>query len=306
MLRYLQHKQISEICVAMKMRGLNIPPRSAGWLCCRFLEYFIAVHIGSAPAISSLLKKQDGYVLILDGTGQRGPMVMQMTDGWSGIQLLACPVRLESSGEIVPHLEMLRKLFGAPVAAVRDMGSGETAALKQVFPSTYVITCHFHFLRAVGWKLFEPIYPAFRSKIERRGLKRRVRYLMRVIAKGKYTGTDAHHALELCRWLFDYRRDGNAISYPFSLPALDFYVRCEKVRSELLETVDMSGLRRGKALRRLLVLLNRLASSSGDFALDRCGCRGAAREGGMVRPHTARAQAPQRIDTAEHQTHHVR
>ena len=32
MLRYLQHKQISEICAAMKMRGLNIPPRSAGWL----------------------------------------------------------------------------------------------------------------------------------------------------------------------------------------------------------------------------------------------------------------------------------
>ena len=181
-----------------------------------------------------------------------------MTDGWSGIQLLACPVRLESSGEIVPHLEMLRELFGTPVAAVRDMGSGVTAALKQSLPSTYVITCHFHFLRAVGWKLFDPIYPAFRSKIERRGLKRRLRYLMRVIAGGKYTGTDASHALELCRWIFEYRRDGKGISYPFSLPALDFHVRCGKVRSELLETLDMSGLRRGRAPRRLLVLLNRL------------------------------------------------
>ncbi len=68
MLRYLQHKQISEICSAMKMRGLNMPPRSAGWLCRRFLEYFIAVHIGSAPAIRALLERRGGYALILDGT----------------------------------------------------------------------------------------------------------------------------------------------------------------------------------------------------------------------------------------------
>jgi len=257
-LRYLQHRQILEIRTALKENGLQIPPRTIDWLCRRFLEYFTAVHIESAPALSGMLRKQGGYVLILDGTGQHGPMVMQMRDGWSGMQLLASSVKLESDDEIIPNLQMLREMFGEPVAAVRDMGTGETSALKQVFPGMYVITCHFHFLRAAGWKLFEPIYPGFRSKIERRGLKKRLRYLMRVIAKGNYTGADASHALELCRWIFGYKKDGGGIAYPFSLPALDFYVRCEKVRCELLETVDMAGLRRGKPLRRLLVLLNRL------------------------------------------------
>ncbi len=258
MLRYLKHRQISEICSLMETRGVHIPARTASWLCRLFLRYFTAVHIESAPAIRALLEKQGGYVLILDGTGHHGPMVMQMRDGWSGMQLLASSVKLESDDEIIPNLQMLCKLFGEPIAAVRDMGTGETSALKQVFPGIYVITCHFHFLRSAGWKLFEPIYPRFRSKIERRGLKKRLRYLMRVIARGNYTGRDAEHTLEQLKWIFDYRKDGKGIAYPFSLPALDFYIRCEKVRCEMMEKADMQGQRRGNAPRRLLVLLNRL------------------------------------------------
>ena len=258
MLRYLQHRQISEICSLMEKRGIHIPARTASWLCTRFLTYFAAVHIESAPLIRALLERQGGYALILDGTGHHGPMVMQMRDGWSGIQLLTSSVRLESDDEIIPHLHMLESMFGRPLAGVRDMGSGEISALKRVFPGMYVITCHFHFLRAAGWKLFEPVYPSFRSRIERTGLKKRLRHLMRVIARGDYTGGDASRVFERCRWIFSYKKDGKGMPYPFSLPALDFYRRCEKVRSELLKRADMKGPRRGNSPRRLLVLLNRL------------------------------------------------
>lgn len=258
MLRYLQHRQISEICGLMERHGLHIPARTADWLCMRFLTYFAAVHIESAPQIRALLEKLGGYVLILDGTGHHGPMVMQMKDGWSGIQLLASSVRLESDDEIIPSLQMLESMFGPPVAAVRDMGSGETSALKQVFPGMYVVTCHFHFLRAAGWKLFEPVYPLFRSRIERTGLKKRMHHLMRVVARDDYKGADASSVLGQCEWIFNYRKDGKGMPYPFSLPALDFYNRCESVRSELLKSADMEGPKRGNAPRRLLVLLNRL------------------------------------------------
>ena len=88
MLRYLQHRQISEICSLMETGGVHIPSRTANRLCRLFLRYFTAVHIESAPAIRALLKRQRGYVLILDGTGHHGPMVMQMRDRWSGMQLL--------------------------------------------------------------------------------------------------------------------------------------------------------------------------------------------------------------------------
>ena len=230
MLRYLQHRQISEICSLMETGGVHIPSRTANRLCRLFLRYFTAVHIDSAPAIRALLKRQGGYVLILDGTGHHGPMVMQMRDGWSGMQLLASSVKLESDDEIMPNQQMLSKLFGKPVAAVRDMGTGETSSLKRVFPGMYVITCHFHFLRSAGWKLFEPIYPGFRSKIEHRRLKKRLHYLIRVIARGDYTGKDSGHTLEQLKWIFEYRKDGKGMAYPFSLPALDFYIRCEKVR----------------------------------------------------------------------------
>ncbi len=188
----------------METRGVHIPSRTANRLCSLFLRYFTAVHIESAPAIRALLERQGGYVLILDGTGHHGPMVMQMRDGWSGMQLLASSVK------------------------------------------------------SAGWKLFEPIYPGFRSRIERRGLKKRLHYLMRVIARGDYTGRDSGHTLEQLKWIFEYRKDGKGMAYPFSLPALDFYIRCEKVRCGMMEKADMQGQRRGNAPGRLLVLLNRL------------------------------------------------
>lgn len=261
MLRYMQHKQVAEICD--DLRNLRLPARTVSWLSRFFLSYVIAVHLDSAQSIRSILTRNGGYALMLDGTGQHGPMVMQMRDAWSGMHLMACSVRSENDAEITPHLLRLKDMFGDPVASVRDLGTGVTKALKKAFPDTYAIACHFHFLRAEAWKLFEPIYPRFRSQIERRGLKKRLRYLMRTIDRGGYKGQDASHALDLCRYIFDYGKDAHGLSYPFSLPALDFYLRCENVREELAFCVDMDGERRGKPLRRLLVLINRLHPSSG-------------------------------------------
>jgi hypothetical protein len=264
MLRYVQHKQISEI--RDELKNLQLPARTVSWLCRLFLKYILAVHLDSAPAIRSLLSSNGGYVLMLDGTGQNGPMVMQMRDGWSGIHLLSCSVRSENEGEIVPRLLLLKNMFGTPVACVRDMGSGVTKSLKMAFPDTYSILCHFHFLRAEGWKLFEPVYPSFRSRIDRMGIKRRLRHLMRAIERGIYGGRDASLAMKLCRYIFDYKKDAHGLSYPFSLPILDFYTRCENVRKGLAIRVDVSGRRRGKPLTRLFVLLEMFYASLGASA----------------------------------------
>ncbi len=175
-LRYFQHKQVKEIME--ELWKLDIPPRTVSWLCRVFLRYIVAAHIDSSTIIRSILSSNGGYILMLDGTGQNGPMVMQMRDGWSGIHLLSCSVRSENEGEIVPRLLLLRKMFGTPVAYVRDMGSGVTKSLKISFPDTYSILCHFHFLRAEGWKLFEPLYPKFRSRVDRMGIKKRLRHFM--------------------------------------------------------------------------------------------------------------------------------
>ena len=261
-LRYVQHKQVNEI--QDHLRGLNIPDRTISWLCRIFLRYVLAVHIDSAPVIRSILSGNGGYILMLDGTGQNGPMVMQMRDGWSGIHLLSCSVRSENEGEIVPRLLLLRKMFGTPVACVRDMGSGVTKSLKIAFPDTYSILCHFHFLRAEGRKLFEPLYPKFRSRVDRMGIKKRLRHFMRAIERGTYDGRDASLAMKLCRYIFDYKKDAHGLSYPFSLPMLDFYTRCENVRKGLAIRVDLSGMRRGEPLKRLFVMLEMFHASLGD------------------------------------------
>lgn len=63
--------------------------------------------------------------------------------------VLSLPLILLSSTSHT-HLRIPRKRLSTAVATGLDMGSGETAALKQAFLGTFIIICHFHFLRAVG------------------------------------------------------------------------------------------------------------------------------------------------------------
>jgi hypothetical protein len=68
-------------------------------------------------------------------------------------------------------------------------------------------------------------------------------------------------AKELCKYIFDYRKDAHGLSYPFSLHMLDFYNRCESVRRGLAIRVNLNGRRRGKPLKRLFVLLEMFHAS---------------------------------------------
>jgi hypothetical protein len=79
MLSYFQHKQVSEI--RDELKNIRLPARTVSCVSRLFLKYVIAVHIESAAAIRSILLNNGGYVLMLDGTGQNGPMVMHMRDG---------------------------------------------------------------------------------------------------------------------------------------------------------------------------------------------------------------------------------
>ena len=102
-------------------------------------------------------------------------------------------------------------------------------ALVEVFPDVYVLTCHYHFLKAVGLRLFDKIYPRFQKCVDRTGIKKKLRKLRKRFRKRKRT-EERDRALELLKYVLAYKQDGNGIAYPFSLPAVDFYRRCDKVR----------------------------------------------------------------------------
>ena len=224
--RVLENKQIQEIHDDFRARGIGVPGRTVQWLADRFLLFVMAVHLEAVPWLSRFLRAQGGFALHVDGSGSSGPMVLLLRDGWSGIRLLAAQIRSEASEFVAPHLATIKQWFGDPVAAIRDLGEGIAAAVKGVYPGIYVIVCHYHFLGCVAKRLFEPFYPRFRLRVDRRGVKKRLRELRRVLRRRETRNEEEDLALGIAGYVLAYRKDGKGLSYPFSLPMVDFYRRC--------------------------------------------------------------------------------
>jgi len=236
-LRTLEHKQIAEIRDLLRIRGIPIPPRTIFSLSDKFLLYTVATHLESLPLLAQYINQQGGYVLHVDGSGRHGPMVMLFKDSWSNIRLLASRVPSEGSEHISPYLRMLKHNFGLPVAVIRDMSDGIRYAVSRTFPDTYVIVCHYHFLRNVGLMLFDKIYPTFRNKVDRRGVKGQLKKIRRFLKRRKKSTDEDTIVSRIIDEILDYEKDAKGLAYPFSLPNVDFYRRCdtaiEKIKSEI-------------------------------------------------------------------------
>ena len=260
-LRFLEHKQIQEIVEEFSRRGISVPERTIQWLCDRFLLYIIAVHWESLPRLSQLFKTQGGYVLHIDSSGKCGPMVLLMKEGWTGIRLMTTQIESEAAKNVVPYLELVKQEFGNPVAIVSDMSDGILAAVPDVFPDTYVIICHYHFLRSVGMKLFEPFYPRFRNRVNRRGVKVKLRAIRNILRRRKDLDEDEALTLAIAVYVLDFEKDGNGLPYPFSLPAVDFYQRCHEAGERTRNAIRARANRNmsSKLLCRLEGILDRLS-----------------------------------------------
>ena len=99
--RFLAHKQFSEIHDDLAERGIPVPPRTLEWLADRFTLYTVAVHVESLTLLAKKLVEQGGYVLLNDGMGKAGRMVLQLTDGWGRGVLISATVPNESQEALV-------------------------------------------------------------------------------------------------------------------------------------------------------------------------------------------------------------
>ena len=237
-LRFLEHKQIGEIREHFRKKGISIPLKTVENLCQRFLWYCVAVHLEKFPKLVGLFEKQGGYVLHVDSTTTKGsPGTLLMKDSWSGIRLLAASISGESTAQVIPHLRVLQKHLGNPIAAIRDMGMGIETAVLEVFPGVYVISCHYHVLRDVGLRLFDRVYPQFQRRVDQTGVKKRLRVLKRQFLKRMLLSEERDIAVEFLTYLLEYKKDGNGVAYPFSLPAVDFFRRCEEIQLKVRKAI---------------------------------------------------------------------
>ncbi len=143
---------------------------------------------------------------------------------------MATRIPSEHEGYLRPLVERTATLFGDPIATIRDMGEGvgkAVASLRARGVSDFV--CHYHFLAAVGKKLFEKPYRVSGNLLRRHKVQGDLRALLRELRRYRKSHTFAGRfgpgpvREELLAWVL-WILDGEgkkALLYPFSLPYLE-------------------------------------------------------------------------------------
>ena len=180
----------------------------------------------------------EDYPLHIDATCERGKGgLFVCMDGWRGWVLVAGRIPSEHEDHLRPLVEQTTTLFGEPIAVVRDMGSGGAKAVaplrEKAIPD---LICHFHFLAAVGKKLFEQPYALLRKLLKSSKVRTDLRSLLRDLRT--YPTTSPHAGrfgkgvvredlLALVLWILE--GDGTKdLLYPFALVHLEFFQRCRQ------------------------------------------------------------------------------
>jgi len=260
---FLRHRSAPEICAKLKAINIGISESEVGTLGKKFIIYLAAAHRQRAPMIKKSMHSRGGYIFHLDATCEgSGPALMSGLDSVSKIVLGNIKLPSEKTEEIVPFLKEIKKLFGAPLALVHDMGPGILKAVAEVFADTPDFICHYHFLRDIGNDLFREEYDAIRKQLRKHGitskLRRRAKKLKQLIddnpglvtafSSGVLDGKFKPELLDLAptasaysliHWALDGKNQGNGYGFPFDRPHLVFAQRLCLVYEKLEQTKNI-------------------------------------------------------------------
>jgi hypothetical protein len=175
--------------------------------------------------------------------------------GWRQWVLGAWKISTERADLILPCLRETVRNFGAPCAAMRDLGRAMTPAIDELVSefelSIPVLACHQHFLADVGKDLLEPSHAKLRDLFRRAKVRPKLRALVRELGRklGPSIGdarkaviqwqsmAEGGHGIEsgddglaivraVAQWALDYKAQASGLDYPFDRPYLDLYDRC--------------------------------------------------------------------------------
>jgi hypothetical protein len=263
--RYLRNLQRAEIRTELLAKqGIVVSDGSISNLCDRFLRLLEGLHRQRAPALCAAMN--GGYPLHIDATSEHGKGGLFLClDGRRGWVLHAVKIASENAEELRPCIAETIRRFGDPVAVVRDLSTAEAGAVeglrKKGIPD---LVCHYHFLGAIGKKLFDDPYAVLRNLLRQSKVRTQLRELLRELRQhttaevyeGKYGhGRLREDLLALLYWVLEGegRKD---LPYPFSLPHLEFYRRCREAtqRAERWLPLPRSHVER-RALKQLAKVL---------------------------------------------------
>jgi hypothetical protein len=255
--RCLRHRQREEIRALIEDEaGIRISSGEVSALSQRFVHSLARLHRARAERLKDALASDGGWPMHVDATGEdgRGTLLLVMA-GWRHWVLGSWKIATERADLISPCLREVVRCFGAPCAAMRDLGRAMTPAINDVVAELGlcipVLACHQHFLADVGKDLLEASHARlrglFRSTKVRPTLRTLVRDLgrklgpsiedARAAVRRWQSMSGAEHAIAsgedglaivraLAQWTLDFRADASGLDYPFDRPYLDLYQRC--------------------------------------------------------------------------------
>jgi len=255
--RFLRHRQRHEICALIEDEaGIRISTGEVSALSRRFVHYLARLHQARAERLKAALEGDGGWPMHVDATGEdgRGTLLLVMA-GWRQWVLGAWKISTERAELILPCLLEAVGRFGAPCAAMRDLGRAMTPAIDETVSelalSIPVLACHQHFLADVGKDLLDASHAKLRDLFRSAKVRPKLRTLVRDL--GRKLGPsieDARkavrqwqsmartgHGIEsgdnglaivraVAQWTLDYKAQASGLDYPFDRPYLDLYERC--------------------------------------------------------------------------------
>jgi hypothetical protein len=263
---FLRHRSAPEIIQELRARNVHLSASQVAYLGQRFVVSLALAHRASAARLKHALCAQGGYILHLDGTSEGGgPVLMSSLDSLSEIVLGNVKIPAEKTQEIIPFLEELKRRYGAPLAAVHDMGAGILAAIQAVFPGVPDFICHFHFLRDLGKDLLQRDEETLRLRLRQHGITDRLQAHARrlkaaidqepaaLAAFGASVQTGALPAAlaerfpllaaySLVQWTLAGKTSGDGYGFPFDRPQLEFARRLGSL-AQHLEAIKHRHLR---------------------------------------------------------------
>ena len=234
--RYRTGRQRDEIRQTLLVdHGIRLSAGTVSALCDRFLAHLECLHFAHIPDLRAA--QEGGYPLHIDATCERGRGgLFVCVDGWRGWVLWADRIPSERGDCTAPIVEEVVRLFGPPVATVRDMGEGMAGAVKSLQDAGIPdLICHYHFVAAVGKQLFDSRYADLRGIIRQANCRADLRTLLRDLrdyaashrADGRYgTGTVRDSLKALVLWVLQGEGRSDP-PFPFALPHLEFARRCQ-------------------------------------------------------------------------------
>ena len=262
LMRYLKKKQREEICEELfRKRAIKLSAGTVSNLCDRFLLYLEALHLVRSPYLKAAMQKH-GYPLHIDATSEHGKGgLFVCMDGFRNWVLCAGKIESESEENLKPFVEKTIELFGDPIGVVRDLGiPGKNAVAFLVQRGVPDFVCHYHFLGAIGGKLFDSPYALLRNLLRQSLVRTDLRQLLKEMKRYRGTGPGCirEDLLALVHWVIEGEGKKDAM-YPFSLPYLEFFQRCQAAmqRADIWVPTPRSQAER-RALRHLEGLMRRL------------------------------------------------